>query len=60
MMLATIICLYRGEADKLWLARMPSNWHAADAVAALAEAGALARLGTAGCTLSRMVTAAAD
>jgi hypothetical protein len=30
-----------GEADKLWLARLPSTWHAADAVAALAEAGAL-------------------
>jgi hypothetical protein len=41
MMVATIICLYRGEADKLWLARLPSTWHAADAVAALSDAGAL-------------------
>jgi hypothetical protein len=41
MMVATIICLYRGEADKLWLARPPSTWHAADAVAALIEASAL-------------------
>jgi hypothetical protein len=41
MMVATILCLYRGEADKLWLARLPSTWHAADAVATLAEAGAL-------------------
>jgi hypothetical protein len=41
MLVATIICLYRGEADKLWLARTPSVWHAADAVAALNDAGAL-------------------
>jgi hypothetical protein len=41
MMVATILCLYRGEADKLWLARLPSNWHAADAVAALNDAGVL-------------------
>jgi hypothetical protein len=41
MMVATILCLYRGEADKLWLARLPSNWHAADAVASLSDAGAL-------------------
>jgi hypothetical protein len=41
MMVATIICLYRGEADKLWLARTPSTWHAADAIAALSDAGAL-------------------
>jgi hypothetical protein len=40
-MVATILCLYRGEADKLWLARLPSNWHAADAVVALNDAGAL-------------------
>jgi hypothetical protein len=37
MLVATIICLYRGDAGKLWLARLPSAWHAADAVAALAE-----------------------
>ena len=41
MMVATIIWLYRGEADKTWLARLPSTWHAADAIAALQEAGAL-------------------
>jgi len=41
MMVATIIWLYRGEPDKTWLARLPSTWHAADAVAALVEAGAL-------------------
>jgi hypothetical protein len=26
MMAATILCLYREEADKLWLVRLPSNW----------------------------------
>ena len=41
MMVATIICLYRGEADKLWLSRLPSAWHAADAVAVLKDEGAL-------------------
>src|SRR5262245_49274675 len=41
MMVATIIWLYRGEPDKTWLARLPSTWHAADAIAALLEAGAL-------------------
>jgi hypothetical protein len=41
MLVATIITLYRGEPDKTWLARLPSTWHAADAVAALLEAGAL-------------------
>ena len=40
-MVVTIITLYRGERDKTWLARMPSTWLAADAVAALQEAGAL-------------------
>jgi len=40
-LVATIICLYRGEPDKTWLARLPSTWHAADAVAALLEAGAM-------------------
>jgi hypothetical protein len=41
MMVATIIWLYRGGPDKTWLARPPSTWHAADAVAALLGAGAL-------------------
>jgi hypothetical protein len=41
MMVATIIWLYRGGADKTWLTRLPSTWHAADAVAALLAAGAL-------------------
>jgi hypothetical protein len=41
MFVATIIFLYHGEADKLWLARLPAGWHAADAVAALKNAGAL-------------------
>jgi hypothetical protein len=41
MMVVTIITLYRGEPDKTWLARLPSTWHAADAVAALLQAGAL-------------------
>jgi hypothetical protein len=41
MMVATIIWLYRGEPDKTWLARLPSTWHAADAIATLQEAGAL-------------------
>jgi hypothetical protein len=41
MMVVTIITLYRGERDKTWLARLPRTWLAADAVAALLEAGAL-------------------
>jgi len=41
MMVATIIWLYCGEPDKPWLARLPSTWHAADAIAALVKAGAL-------------------
>jgi hypothetical protein len=41
MLVVTIITLYRGERDKTWLARLPSTWLAADAVAALLEAGAL-------------------
>jgi hypothetical protein len=45
MSVATIICLYRGEADRTWLSRLPSSWHAADAVAALLEAGALSDWG---------------
>ena len=40
MMLATIIWLYRGGANKTWIGRLPSTWHAADAVAAPLEAGA--------------------
>ena len=40
MMLATIIWLYRGSADKIWLGRLPSNWRAADAVPELLEAAA--------------------
>jgi len=38
MMVATIIWLYRGGPDKTWLFRVPSTWHAADAIAALQEA----------------------
>jgi hypothetical protein len=41
MMVATIIILYRGEPDKTWLSRLSNTWHAADAVAALLESGAL-------------------
>jgi hypothetical protein len=42
MIVATIICLYRGGADKTWLARLPHTWYAADAIAALQGAdGAL-------------------
>jgi hypothetical protein len=41
MLVATIITLYSSEPDKTWLARLPSTWHAADAVAALLAAGAL-------------------
>jgi hypothetical protein len=40
MLVATIITLYCGEPDKTWLARLPSTWHAADAIAALLGAGA--------------------
>jgi hypothetical protein len=41
MIVATIMWLYRGGPDKTWLARLPITWHAADAIAALLEAGAL-------------------
>jgi hypothetical protein len=41
MLVATIICLYCGEPDKTWLSRLPSTWLAADAVAAMLEAGPL-------------------
>jgi hypothetical protein len=41
MMVATIITLYRGAPDKTWLARLPSAWHVADAVATLKEGGVL-------------------
>jgi hypothetical protein len=41
IMVANIIVLYRGEADRTWLVRMSKSWHAADAIAALQQAGAL-------------------
>jgi hypothetical protein len=52
MMAATIITLYRGEPDKTWLARLPSTWHAADAIAALTGSLGAARLGPPGCIVS--------
>lgn len=46
MLLATIICLYRGEDDdNAWLKGLPKRWHIADAVSALRDAGALADWG---------------
>jgi hypothetical protein len=44
MIVATIICLYRGEADTLWLARLPATWHAEDAIATWHAAGAITTL----------------
>jgi hypothetical protein len=41
MMVSTIIWLYRGGPDKTWLSRVPSTWHAADAIVALQETGVL-------------------
>jgi hypothetical protein len=46
MLLATIICLYRGEDDdNAWLKGLPKRWHIADAVSTLRSADALADWG---------------
>lgn len=37
MMVATILWLYRGGPDDLWMKRLPCAWHAADAVALLRD-----------------------
>jgi len=41
MMAASIIWLYRGGKDSVWLRRVPCTWHAADAIVALKAANAL-------------------
>lgn len=42
MMLATVICLYRGEDDdNAWLKGLPKRWHVAEAVSTLKAANAL-------------------
>lgn len=41
MMTASIIWLYRGGKDKVWLRRVPCTWHAADAIACMTRAGLL-------------------
>ncbi len=45
IMAATILWLYRGDADETWLVDVPCAWHAADAVAALRNGGALVEWG---------------
>lgn len=42
MIAASIVWLYRAGKDNIWLRRVPCTWHAADAVACLNAAGALA------------------
>lgn len=37
ILVATVICLYRGEADTTWCKGRGWTWHAADAIAVLAE-----------------------
>jgi len=41
LMAATVLTLYRGDLDKLWLVRAPRAWHPADAIDAIREGGAL-------------------
>ena len=41
MMVATVLCLYRGDVDKIWLRTCPCKWHVADAIPALNDAGFL-------------------
>lgn len=38
---ATVLTLYRGEVDRVWLNRVPKAWPAADGIVALRDAGAL-------------------
>jgi hypothetical protein len=45
IMVATIVWLYRGGPDDLWLKRMPCHWHAAEAIAVLNQTGAIADWG---------------
>lgn len=42
ILLATIVCLYRGAADTTWLKGKEWGWHAADAVATLRAVDAVA------------------
>ncbi len=41
MLAASIIWLYRGGKDNVWLRRVPCTWHAADAIAHLRDRGCL-------------------
>ena len=41
LLVATIIQLYLQRDDPYWMVRVPKNWHAADAISFLSEAGAL-------------------
>lgn len=41
MMVASLVWLYRGGEDRIWLTRVPKSWHAADAIVALRRAGLL-------------------
>jgi hypothetical protein len=41
MMAASIVWLYRGGKDNVWLRRVPCTWHAADALACLRDEDAL-------------------
>lgn len=45
MIAATIVWLYRGGQDTIWLRRVAVVWPAADAIAVLRDAGALADWG---------------
>ncbi|MNF10338.1 hypothetical protein D3C80_2112500 [compost metagenome] len=45
MMLATIVWLYRGSKDSIWLRRVPIAWNVLDAVRALRDEGMLADWG---------------
>jgi hypothetical protein len=41
MLVASLIWLYRGGKDHVWLRRVPCTWQAADALRVLGESGAL-------------------
>jgi hypothetical protein len=46
MLAATIIWLYRGGRDNVWMRRVPMTWHAADAIFEMRQCDALADWGT--------------
>jgi hypothetical protein len=41
MLAASIIWLYRGRKDNVWLRRVPSTWHAAEAIHVMQSGGVL-------------------